>query len=386
VKTVPVGSYPSRSRWRAGRSTWSTGSGARTRRATSPTAGSRWCSIRGPASVRGTVSVVDVGSGSVTAQIDVGLHPSRSRWDAARQRLYGHANSERSRDRQAHGPVAGTLDVRLVRKAPLAARRTRWRSARRQDAVRGQRANNAVCGGGHGGGRLRSAADPTAGTRRRWRSTATSGAVHCQRLRVRFAAPTPGDRKGRSYRDRGGDRVGGADRARRRAGGLTRQLCSATTARASRPPPARSRGAIPCRWTRGRVAHPARLLHHQGESHLRPGVRRPRAGQRRSVARTFRARRDANHHALAERYVPARQLLRAGDQSALGHRWCTQGYASDWLHKYGNGRNDANPMLFAPRIFCGTTRGARAHGAELRRARTVAITPESAGWLDIYRD
>ena len=71
-----------------------------------------------------------------------------------------------------------------------------------------------------------------------------------------------------------------------------------------------------------------------------------------------------NHHALAEQYVLLDNYYAPGDQSALGHRWCTQGYASDWLHKYGNGRNDANPMLFAPTDFLWDN--AKAHGLSVR--------------------
>ena len=69
-----------------------------------------------------------------------------------------------------------------------------------------------------------------------------------------------------------------------------------------------------------------------------------------------------NHHALAEQFVLLDNFYAPADQSALGHRWCTQGYASDWLHKYGNGRNDANPMLFAPTDFLWDS--AKAHGAQ----------------------
>jgi phospholipase C len=71
-----------------------------------------------------------------------------------------------------------------------------------------------------------------------------------------------------------------------------------------------------------------------------------------------------NQHALAEKYVLLDNYYTPGDQSALGHRWCTQGYASDWLHKYGNGRNDQNPMLFAPNDFLWDS--AKAHGLSVR--------------------
>ncbi len=94
-----------------------------------------------------------------------------------------------------------------------------------------------------------------------------------------------------------------------------------------------------------------------------------------------------NHHALAEQYVLLDNYYAPGDQSALGHRWCTQGYASDWIHKYGNGRNDANPMLLAPTDFLWDN--ARAHRVAARAygERGIAtITPAAAGWAEIYAD
>ena len=58
------------------------------------------------------------------------------------------------------------------------------------------------------------------------------------------------------------------------------------------------------------LADQARLLHHQGEPHLRSGVRRPAAGQRRSVAGAVRARRDAESSRAGRAVRAARQLLR----------------------------------------------------------------------------
>src|SRR5262249_15584347 len=52
-----------------------------------------------------------------------------------------------------------------------------------------------------------------------------------------------------------------------------------------------------------------------------------------------------NHHALAEQFVLLDNYYGPGDQSALGHRWVLQSFPSDWVHKYGNGRNNQNPML-----------------------------------------
>src|SRR2546423_222344 len=94
-----------------------------------------------------------------------------------------------------------------------------------------------------------------------------------------------------------------------------------------------------------------------------------------------------SHHALAKNYVLLDNYYAPGDQSALGHRWCTQGYASDWLHKYSNGRNDANPMLFAPSEFLWDN--AKAHQLSVRsygERGQASIVPASAGWSEIYKD
>jgi YVTN family beta-propeller protein len=94
-----------------------------------------------------------------------------------------------------------------------------------------------------------------------------------------------------------------------------------------------------------------------------------------------------NHHKLAEEYVLLDNFYTPADQSALGHRWCTQGYASDWVHKYGNGRNDQNPMLFAPNDFLWDA--AKVHGVTVRsygERGLNTITPAKATWSDIYAD
>ena len=94
-----------------------------------------------------------------------------------------------------------------------------------------------------------------------------------------------------------------------------------------------------------------------------------------------------NHHTLAGTYILLDNYYAPGDQSALGHRWCTQGYASDWLHKYGNARNDANPMLYAPSDFLWDN--AKAHQLSVRSygERGISkIDPPTAGWTEIYND
>jgi len=94
-----------------------------------------------------------------------------------------------------------------------------------------------------------------------------------------------------------------------------------------------------------------------------------------------------NHHALAEQYVLLDNFYQPADQSALGHRWCTQGYASDWVFKYSNGRNDQNPMLFAPTDFIWDN--ARRHGVSVRafgERGLNTVEPSGATWSDIYAD
>lgn len=94
-----------------------------------------------------------------------------------------------------------------------------------------------------------------------------------------------------------------------------------------------------------------------------------------------------NHHALADQYALLDNFYQPADQSALGHRWCTQGYASDWVFKYSNGRNDQNPMLFAPTEFLWDN--ARRHGVSVRafgERGLNKVEPSGATWSDIYSD
>ncbi|MBM3763376.1 MAG: hypothetical protein FJW36_24450 [Acidobacteria bacterium] len=94
-----------------------------------------------------------------------------------------------------------------------------------------------------------------------------------------------------------------------------------------------------------------------------------------------------NHHKLAEEFVLLDNFYTPADQSALGHRWCTQGYASDWVHKYGIGRNDQNPMLFAPNDFLWDA--AKLHRVTVRsygERGLNTISPAKASWNDIYTD
>jgi YVTN family beta-propeller protein len=94
-----------------------------------------------------------------------------------------------------------------------------------------------------------------------------------------------------------------------------------------------------------------------------------------------------NHHALAEQFALLDNYYGPGDQSALGHRWVLQSYPSTWVHKYGNARNNQNPMLLGPTEAIYDN--AKAHGLTVRaygeRGANV-ITPSNATWTDIYND
>ncbi len=94
-----------------------------------------------------------------------------------------------------------------------------------------------------------------------------------------------------------------------------------------------------------------------------------------------------NHHALAEQFVLLDNFYGPGDQSALGHRWVLQAYPSTWVHKYGNARNDQNPMLLGPTDAIYDN--AKAHGRRVRSYGERGLntfTPGDATWTDIYND
>jgi YVTN family beta-propeller protein len=94
-----------------------------------------------------------------------------------------------------------------------------------------------------------------------------------------------------------------------------------------------------------------------------------------------------NHHALAEQFVLLDNYYGPGDQSALGHRWVLQSYPSDWVHKYGNARNNQNPMLLGPTDAIydqAKARGLTVRAYGERGANT--ITPSNATWTDFYND
>jgi YVTN family beta-propeller protein len=94
-----------------------------------------------------------------------------------------------------------------------------------------------------------------------------------------------------------------------------------------------------------------------------------------------------NHHALVEQFALMDNYYGPGDQSALGHRWILQAYPSTWVHKYGNGRNNQNPMLLGPTDAIYDN--AKLHGISVRaygERGANTFTPANATWTDVYND
>jgi YVTN family beta-propeller protein len=340
----------------------------------------------------GTVSVIDTKTRAVTRHIDVGLHPSGMAMSARGHRLYvANANSDTvSAIDTRTDRVAATIHVRLWRQAPLGSAPNALDVSRDGKTLYvANAANNAVAVVDlvRSGGTVRGFI-PTG-----WYPTAVALEASGKRLYVANGygfgsiAPLKGGARGRAYRDRVGvvsvvDLAGGEQRAT-----WTGQVLNNN--RAQQPPtirPADARHPVP---PGPGEASPIRHVFYVIKENRTYDQVFGDLPQGNGDASLVQFGRDVtpNHHALAEKYVLLDNFYAPGDQSALGHRWCTQGYASDWLHKYGNGRNDANPMLFAPTDFLWDH--ARANGLPVRsfgeRGQNT-IEPPSATWTDIYND
>ena len=232
--------------------------------------------------------------------IEVGLHPTGMALSPRGDRLYvTNANSDTiSAIDTATDEVKATLHVGLRRRARCAgagqlAQRDGGEPGR-PHAVRGQRVPE------RGGGRrprcqprrTRSpASSRPAGIRRRSRSTTRASSCFIA-SGYGFGSIAPD--AARPHRAQlHGSRGRGLDPRRARAaragalhqGGAREQphgqrTIATTIRRPRRRPRSRRRREPDPHAPRAGLADQARLLHHQGEPHLRPGVRRPAAGQR----------------------------------------------------------------------------------------------------------
>lgn len=96
-----------------------------------------------------------------------------------------------------------------------------------------------------------------------------------------------------------------------------------------------------------------------------------------------------NHHALAAQFVTLDNFYTAGDTSAMGHQFCMEAAANDYVYKYGAERNDyagTNPMAYSPGGFLWDN--ARNHGKTVRVygefAADTVLKPANASWSDIF--
>ena len=377
VQTIAVGSYPYTVAV-YGDKAWVSNWGGRRPRPTDSTDGvfpvvvDRRTGI--PSS--GTVSVIDIPTRKVTSEIETGLHPSALALSPTGSLLYvANANSDSVSviDTQA-GKVIATINARITPKAPIgSAPNALALSPDGKTLYAANGADNAIA---------------VIDTEKRitrgfipvgWYPTAVAVSTATSRLIVAsgygFGSIAPANGTGRSYKDRRG---------------IVSFIPFPTPAELSR-------------FTASVRKNDTGLLHRGLKSRIAPikhvfyvikenrtydqifGDLKQGNGEPSLVH--FGRDITPNHHKLAEDFVLLDNFYTPADQSALGHRWCTQGYASDWVHKYGNGRNDQNPMLFAPNDFLWDA--AKLHRVSVRsygERGLNTIQPANATWTDIYND
>lgn len=326
----------------------------------------------------GTLSVFDLATGKPLTELDVGLHPSALALAPGDGKLYvANANSDTVAEIDTTAVrLLRTIAVPLYRRAPLGSS---------PDALAvhpdgktlfvANAANNAVAVVD-----IRSASVIgflPAG----WYPTAVAVTRDKQQILVAngygFGSVAPAKGAGRSYRDRAG------------VVSLVPLSELANLARHTRQVLADNKapGTLPA--TKGETPKPIEhIIYVIKENRTYDQVFGDVAsGNGDANLAIFGRDVTPNHHALAEQYVLLDNFYQPADQSALGHRWCTQGYASDWVFKYSNGRNDQNPMLFAPTDFIWDN--ARAHGVSVRaygERGLNTVEPRAATWTDVYND
>ena len=151
-----------------------------------------------------------------------------------------------------------------------------------------------------------------------------------------------------------------------------------------------ARHAHPGSSARGRsFAHRARGFHHQGEPHLRPGVRRHRQGQRRSVAGDVRRATSLPiSTSWRDEFVLLDNFYATGGNSADGHQWLTQANETDYCMWPGYaGRSypfdGTDPIAYSKNGFLwdyalGRGKTVRVYGEYRRHSRRCRRRPAEA--------
>jgi YVTN family beta-propeller protein len=336
----------------------------------------------------GTVSVIATESNSVIREIDVGLHPSALALSPKGDRLFvANANSDTvSVIDTETDTVAGSINVRPGVRAPIgSAPNALSVSPDGKTLFVANGANNAVAVVDLGSKQPRVRGFIPTG----WYPTALAAARDGKNLWVASGygfgsiKALPEGRTGRSYRDREGVVSLVEVPAGKRLDEATTQVMTNNRLVAAGVRPGAGHPVPMDRGKPSPIRHVFYIIkenrtYDQLFGDLAQGNGDPSLVQ-------FGRDVSPNHHALAEQFVLLDNFYTPADQSALGHRWCTQGYASDWIFKYGNARNDANPMLYAPNDFLWDV--AKAHGISVRsygERGANTITPKSATFKEIY--
>jgi YVTN family beta-propeller protein len=346
--------------------------------------------------VSGTVSVIDTATNTVVNTIEVGLHPCGMALSPSGDRVYvTNANSDTvSVIDTTTDTVAKTLHVGdvgpgrtpVLGSSPNAVTvspdgRTLYVANAAENAVAvvdpDTRSANAVRGLIPTGWYPTAVAMDTTGARLFIASGYGFGSI----------APTPPTREGRSYQDRKGvvsilrvpalDQLGNMT-AQVRKNNKTLPAGGIDKAGGSHPIPMHLGQRSPIRHVFYIIKE--NRTYDQVFGALPQGNGDPSLVQ-------FGSDVTPNHHALAQQFVLLDNFYGPGDQSALGHRWILQAYPSTWVHKYGNARNNQNPMLLGPTEAIYDN--AKAHGVTVRaygERGANTITPANATWTDIYND
>lgn len=355
----------------------------------------------------GTVSVVDAASRTVIAEIAVGLHPSAMALDAAAGLLYvANANSDTVSVIDTGGnKVVTEMKVGIRPKAPLG-------SSPNALALSGDGKTLYVADGGNNAIAVTDPANPGRPLKglipTGWYPTAVAVSANGKQLYVANGygfgsidppaasagavtdpSYTPPSGNGRSYQYRYGvvSLVDVPD-----AAGLAAYTAQVRRNNRVMPPspPARPADAavqpVPVYPGQASPIRHVFLIIKENRTYDQVFGDLPQGN---GDATLVQFGRDVtpNHHALAERFGLMDNYYGPGDQSALGHRWITQGFPSDWAMKYSNARNDQNPMLFAPTDFIWDAM--KLHGKTVRSFGERGLntyTPSTAKWTDFYND
>ena len=338
----------------------------------------------------GTVTVIDTKTRKAVRHIIVGLHPSGMAMTRDGRTLYvANANSDTvsvidtETDR-----VAKTLDVRLFARAPLGSAPNALVLSRDDSTLYvANAANNAVVVVRPNDAVPIKGFIPTG-----WFPTAVALSKDERRLFVAsgygFGSLAPAARNGRSYADRAGvvsvlktpnaSTLAAYTEQVRRNNRAPGAVAESTTPK-GHPVPMNRADASPIRHVFYIIKENRTYDQVLGDL--------PQANGDPSLVH-FPREVSPNHHALVEQFVLLDNFYTTGDQSALGHQWCDEAYANDYVHKYGNARNDyagTNPMAYAPSGFLWDN--ARSNGKSVRVYGEFCqsrLTPPGAKWTDVY--